>query len=224
MSERPKGALIALKERREQVIDQLCESFSRDTLEVDVFEQRIDLAHRANSVSELEALVADLSPGIDTKNTALAVRSPVAISERTDHPRSLNLFSIIGGNERTGVWRAPRIIRAVVCMGGTLLDFREAIFAPGVTEIHVYGVMGGLSILVPPGLAVESHGTGIMGGFEHIERRALDHDPNAPLLRVRGFVMMGGVSVETRLPGESERQAKKRRKRERRASMSKLRA
>jgi hypothetical protein len=223
VSTAPKGALVALKERREQVIELLCEQFSKDTLEVDEFEERIDRAHRAVSVSELDALVADLMTATDSRPVPATLQPAVALSLRPDHPRSANLFAVLGGSERTGVWRVPRVIRTVICMGGTLLDFREAIFSPGVTELHVYGVMGGCHVLVPPGLPVECHGTGIMGGFQSLERRSHDLDPDAPLLRVRGFVVMGGVDVETRLPGESEREAKKRRKRERRTRSRRLR-
>jgi hypothetical protein len=38
----------------------------------------------------------------------------------------------------------------------------------------------------------------------------------APLLRVTGLALMGGVQIEMRLPGESQRDARKRRRRERR--------
>ena len=39
-------------------------------------------------------------------------------------------------------------------------------------------------------------------------------DEDAPLLRVHGFVIMGGVDIRMRLPGESGRDAHRRQKRE----------
>jgi hypothetical protein len=100
-------------------------------------------------------------------------------------------------------------------MGGAVLDFREARLPPGTTEVTVFALMGGAQIIVPPGLAVEMDGSAFMGGFEHMERAPAEADPERPVLRVSGFVLMGGVAVETRLPGEGERDARRRRRRER---------
>ena len=96
-----------------------------------------------------------------------------------NQPKSGYALAVLGGTERKGVWRMPCTLRVLTCMGGTTLDFREAILAPGATEVP-------------------------------------EPDPEAPLLRIRGFVIMGGVDVETGLPGESEKEARKRRRRERR--------
>ena len=57
--------------------------------------------------------------------------------------------------------------------------------------------------IVPPGMAVESHGIGILGGFEHTGDELQGHDPSAPVLRVSGVALMGGVDIKVRHPGES---------------------
>ena len=77
-------------------------------------------------------------------------------------------------------------------------------------------MMGGVQIIVPPGLAVEVNGTAIMGGFDHLERAPPTPDPDRPVLSISGFAMMGGVHIETRLPGEDERGSRRRQRRERR--------
>jgi hypothetical protein len=58
-----------------------------------------------------------------------------------------------------------------------------------------------------------------MGAFELMDRVPAQPDPDRPLLRITGLALMGAVSVETRLPGESARQARKRRRRERHAQL-----
>jgi hypothetical protein len=73
-----------------------------------------------------------------------------------------------------------------------------------------------VEIIVPPNLPVEADGVAIMGGFAHVDRAPADPDPAAPMLRVTGLALMGGVHIEMRLPGESPREARKRRRRERR--------
>jgi hypothetical protein len=77
--------------------------------------------------------------------------------------------------------------------------------------------MGGCEIIVPPWLPVECDATAILGGFEHLERTTGAPDPGRAMLRITGFALVGGVSIETRLPGESAKDAKRRRKRHRKA-------
>jgi hypothetical protein len=81
-------------------------------------------------------------------------------------------------------------------MGGVELDFREAEFLDGVTEVVVLTVMGGVSILAPPGVDVEADGVALMGEFTHLVHRS--PHPDSPVLRVRGFSLMGGVSVKVK--------------------------
>ncbi len=97
-------------------------------------------------------------------------------------------------------------------MGGAGLDFREVRMPPGVTEVRVVAVMGGVEILVPPGLAVESHDFGVMGGFDGVDQAGVETDPDAPRLVIKGFACMGAVEVAVRLPGESGRDARRRRR------------
>ena len=203
--------LIALRDRREEVIAALTEHFSKDVLDLDEFDRRIDLAHRAVSVAELDALVTDLAPVPATTALAKPAAPALALDRFPEHKRYL---CIMGGVDKKGRWTVPRKLRVVAFWGGAQLDFREADFAPGVTELRVTCVMGGCHIIVPPWLAVEIDGIAIMGGFDEMERGHGSPDPDRALLRVRGLCVMGGFSCETRLPGESGRQARKRIKRE----------
>jgi hypothetical protein len=52
-----------------------------------------------------------------------------------------------------------------------------------------------------------------MGGFDLKAGDATVLSPAHPILRVGGLAIMGGVETETRLPGESAREAKRRRRR-----------
>jgi predicted membrane protein len=74
------------------------------------------------------------------------------------------------------------------------LDFREAEFLDGVTEVVVTAVMGGVNVIAPPGVDVESNGFALMGDFNHVQHRS--PHPDSPLLRIRGFSLMGGVNVK----------------------------
>jgi hypothetical protein len=204
----------SLRSAREQVVAQLSDAFAHDVIDVDEFERRITLAHRANSVAEVAQTVSDLAA-----SASLAVAVPVAapLPMVVNARENDSLLAIFAGVERRGPWTLPRHLQVVAVMGGVILDFREALLSPGVTEIHIVALMGGVQITVPPNLAVEVSGTAVMGGFSHVERTQVQPDPDQPLLRVHGLAIMGGVEVATRLPGESERDAHRRRRRDRRA-------
>lgn len=88
-------------------------------------------------------------------------------------------------------------------MAGIDLDFREAEFSPGVTEVKVTSVMGGVAIVVPPRLQVECRGTGILGVFEGLNQGGGERDVYAPLLRITGCAVMGALEISTRKVGES---------------------
>ena len=120
------------------------------------------------------------------------------------------MVAALGGVERKGRWIPARQNYAISVMGGTSLDFREALLPPGETEVWIFTLMGGAEIIVPPGLSVESDGVAIMGGFEHREDASIARDPDAPVLQIRGVAIMGGVEVSIRYPGESNRDAKRR--------------
>jgi hypothetical protein len=79
-------------------------------------------------------------------------------------------------------------------MGGGKLDLREATLPPGTEALmDVTTVMGGFEIKVPETWNVIVDIIPFMGGYEDKTRHPTD--PAAPLLRVRGFVMMGGVEL-----------------------------
>ena len=137
---------------------------------------------------------------LDPEATGMREAPQVAIATRV--PEAKRVLTIWSGTQRQGTWRVPKKLRVVTVMGGTDLDFREAEFGPGVTEVKVTIVMGGIAIIVPPHLQVECDGGGILGLFEGMHRGAGERDRNAPLLRITGVVVMGALEISTRLPGE----------------------
>jgi len=217
MNETPKPP-VALNQARDRTVQTLSEHFAQDNLDVEQLEQRLDLCYRATSLEELGVLTADLPmlrPSTDVvpaEDAIPAVRASVNPSAVRD---TQTVIAVMSGNSRKGTWTPPRRLYAVAVMGGLELDFREARFPPGETEVTIFSLMGGADIIVPPGLPVSSNVVAIMGGFEQADQAPDDLPPDAPRLKVNGFVLMGGVEMSVRLPGESARDAKRRRKEDR---------
>ncbi len=202
-----RAALVRVHEARERVIAALSDAFANDALEVEEFERRVTLAHTAETVEAIAALAADLPAP-----AAALAPATVALAPAPDENAALEtVYAVFGGVDRRGAWTVPRRWRVVAAFGGAQLDLREARFPTGVIDLEVKAVFGGVQIVVPPGLAVEVHGAAILGGFQNVNRAPAHPDPDAPLLRVRGIAIMGGVDITMRLPGESVHQAHRRR-------------
>jgi hypothetical protein len=207
---------VALKALRERTINTLCEYFANDSLELAYFESRLDRAHRAATLAELQVLTADLQTlaaekPSDAPQTAPVRRAASALAQRA----SQILIAVMGGVARRGRWAPAQHTYVFAFWGGAELDFREADLPAGVTEVTVIAVMGGAEIKVPPDLHVETGGIAIMGGFEHMGTAA-PASSNMPTLRINGLALMGGVDIQVRLPGETSRDARQRERDEKR--------
>ena len=205
---------VPLQALREQTITALCEHFSRDRLTLEEFERRLDAAHRVQTTPELKGLLSDL-PELATSTPPAPASTPGSAARASEHIRDQqHLAAVMSGVDRRGQWQPARRTFCYAFMGGMNLDFREAILPPGVTEVTVVAIMGGAEIIVPPGVRVDCGGFAFMGGFDHLEDSG-PYDPNAPILRINGFAMMGGVEIRVRYPHETARDAKRRIREER---------
>ena len=202
-----------LQARREATIAALCEHFSKDNLTLEEFERRLDAAHTVQTTPELTGLLQDL-PALATPATA--ANPSATVSKISRHARDHQHFvCVMGGVDKRGQWQPAQKTYCYAFMGGASLDYREAILPPGETELTIIAIMGGAEIVVPPGLRVDCDGIAIMGGFDHVDEGGAAHS-DAPVLKINGFALMGGVEISVRKPGETPRDAKKRRKEERR--------
>jgi hypothetical protein len=230
--------------RRDEVMDALCEAYARDELEMDELERRLDLATRASTSEHLLALVSDLdrrnlpaalggagagaptrsakgsglaaSPGSDPERGAVALPGGMGSVDRTRVAERQFEIAFLSGRVRKGSWVPARQITATAWLGSVELDFREVLVGSQIIDIFAMAVMGSVEVIVPPGVHVDTSGFALMGAFEEDSELEPAPDPQAPTLRVRGFACMGSVEVIVRHQGETPRDARRRRKEERR--------
>ena len=218
------------EEERTAALEALAEAFSRDRLELDELERRIDRVNAASRKGELRSLLADLpqellppvlrtgsgppstrSEGSSSRPSRPAGTDPSSTGSRHPPERTLEV-AVWSGRVRRGRWTPGRRVTVVAFQGGVELDFREADLGPEPVDLFVFALMGGIEIIVPPWIAVHGSASAFMGGYEEDEWTGVESDQDSPVLRVSGFVMMGAVEVIVRYPGESKREAKARRR------------
>lgn len=65
--------------------------------------------------------------------------------------------------------------------------------------INCVAIMGGIQIIVPPGVELDVRGIGVMGGFDQTDSPG-PVEPGAPRVVVTGLAFWGGVEVKVKPP------------------------
>lgn len=81
-----------------------------------------------------------------------------------------------------------------VVMGEMKLDLRKSTMGASPVYLDVVALLGGIELKIPPDWTVEGGILPFMGGFEN-KSQALADSNTAPRLVLRGYAVMGGVSV-----------------------------
>jgi len=157
-------------------------------LTADEHSQRLDAIYSAKTHSELVPLLADL-PG----QSAVAPTTTTS-RELTQPGRGARIVAILSGATRKGAWRAEPVMEVLTVLGGAELDFREAVLPGNEVVLRATTVLGGIEITVPPEMRVVDNGVAILGGRE-IHGGGGPADADAPVLRLEGICVLGGVEV-----------------------------
>jgi DUF1707 SHOCT-like domain len=179
---------------RFRVAEVLREAAGEGRLDLDELDQRLEAAYAAKTYADLVPLTADLPvTGATQVPVPRPAGPPVPVPE---HDRTI---AVMSGSQRVGPWSVGATHTAVAVMGGITLDLREARLTAPETVITANAFWGGIEVIVGPGVHLVVEGSGFMGGFEHArDKVAADLRPDSPVVRVRGFAVMGGVTVQRR--------------------------
>lgn len=161
-------------------------------LTFDEHSERLDAAYAAKTHAELVPLLDDL-PG----QHALALRAPdPSAAVATTPGYGGRIAAIFGGATRKGAWHAEPVITVLTVFGGTELDFRDAILPGKEIILRATTVLGGVEVIVPPEMRVVDNGIAILGGREITGNPGEAASPDAPVLRVEGTCVLGGIEVK----------------------------
>jgi hypothetical protein len=182
-------AIRASSQERDATVQELQTAFADGRITELEFDERMTLALNARTQAELSQLVADLpnSSGLSSPSISTS-----ALSQKNG-----NALAILSGFERKGHWVVPAHLNVVAMMGGCVLDLRQAELTSSQTVFNIMAFMGGVEIIVPPGIRVEMQGVPVMGGWSN-RTRSENLPTNAPVVLIRGVAVMGGVDVKSK--------------------------
>lgn len=188
---------------RENVAETLRSATADGRIDLDELHERLERTYAARTYRELEPLVADL-PGADSPPlpalrppSALQPAGAPALPDRLGGTAtSGSAVAVMSGTARSGAWVVPASFTAVAVMGEVKLDLREARFETGDVTVIAVAVMGAVTIIAPPDLALQVDGVGFMGAFEG--PREVIETGHQVRVRITGLALMGAVEVKRR--------------------------
>ncbi|MCT9929452.1 DUF1707 domain-containing protein [Planotetraspora sp. A-T 1434] len=186
------GGMRASDAERESVVERLREASVEGRLTLAELTERTEAAYLAQTHAELAQITADLPGGAPAAAPQPAAPQPVAPAMRGGVRKWI--VAVMGDTVRKGKWRIDEEIGAVCVMGDVTLDLRQAEVRTNQVDIVATCVMGNIKIIVPDGVDVELTGMAIMGD-KKVQVVEAPSGHNAPVVRVRAYVVMGDVKV-----------------------------
>lgn len=107
----------------------------------------------------------------------------------------IDSFAAFGGSEIKDVSEDFKGGQVSAIFGGSVVDLREAAIKDTAT-LEVFCFCGGVEIYAPEDWRVETSGAPIFGGWENKTKKPADK--KAPVLRVNGTFLFGGMSVRNK--------------------------
>jgi hypothetical protein len=205
---------------RERVSEQLRDALAEGRLDMEEFEERLEATYNARTYGELAPLTRDLPGAGEVAPLSVSlVKEPEASGSwagRITGAEGTSTWgvAVLSGFERKGRWTVPKRFDCFTFWGGGELDLRDAYFAEREVVINCVAIMGGMNVIVPPGVEVVVRGISIMGGFDHSEE-GVPGEPGAPRVVITGFAFWGGIGVERKLPKAERQRLKEARRQER---------
>jgi hypothetical protein len=186
---------------RDRVADQLREALAEGRLTAEEHAERLDAVYRAKTYAELAPIVHDLPATGGVRPPSVAGPEVARDDLPAPQPGTPNIVAVFSGAERKGRWLVDPQTNVVAVFGGVDLDLRQAVLSQREVTINIVAIMGGVNLTVPPGVRVVNSIAAVFGGCSVPPEDAFA--PDAPVIRLTGFALFGGVSVERKDPAGS---------------------
>ncbi|MFF1560404.1 DUF1707 domain-containing protein [Streptomyces sp. NPDC058279] len=193
----PPAGLRASDADRDRIAQLLADALAEGRLTAEEHSDRLDTLYAVKTVGELDVLVRDLPAahaGAWLPATG-APPAPVVPVGGSVGAEAETVLAVCSSATRKGRWRPGALIRAVSVLGDVSLDLTEAVFEQRVTEINVSCVLGNVEIVVPENVTLRGYGGGVLGNFEVTDEGVAAADPQAPVVIVRGFALLGNIEA-----------------------------
>jgi hypothetical protein len=193
---------------RERVAEALRKAAADGRLTLSELEDRLEATFNARTYGDLQPITRDLPEGaypvpgqqrsawrsdvVRRQGEQLAPRSAPGLPAE----RSERIVAVLSSQKRQAVWHSPRRIDATAVLGDVTLDFCEAAVPDDEVVVNVAALLGSVKLIVPQGADVRTEDVAnILGDVKHKVNGLAGQ--SGPVFRVRGFVLLGDVTVRS---------------------------
>jgi hypothetical protein len=195
------GELRISDDDRHRVAEVLRLAAGEGRIDLTELDERLEATYSAKTYRDLVPITVDLpAPQAHVEPQRRPVPAPVPTPADRAGRRSSSL-ALMSETSRTGPWVLEDGHVAFALMGSVLLDLREASFSATEVVLNAHAVMGQVTVVVDARTTVVLEGSGVMGEYAELRPRVdADPQPGGPVVRVRGFALMGAVHVVRKDP------------------------
>jgi len=166
---------------RERVVETLSRHFANDVISMEEFEARLERVYGAASAAELSEVVAGLPQLVE----------PAPVPDIAASTAVQRVTATISGQEQRVTGVVPRLVELRSRLGYVEVDFTQATFAPGVTQIDIRAFMGYVQIRLPAGVRAECLGTAMAGFFSLKGATEPESGEATSIVRITGRAVFG---------------------------------
>ena len=190
----------SLARARELKITELSTLFANDDLTLEELERRIELVYKAGSMTELDAVTADLrslpapaSSGVPVRGRRSAAPAPTVYEQA-----SARVLSLMSSTRRVGRWAVPQELKVVALMSDTRIDLTQAVLPPGIVDVELRCVMTAFKLVVPPNVRVVNEAHAVMASITSRADEVTPGTTSGTIIRLSGFALMSEEKVVVR--------------------------
>ncbi|NMM48966.1 LiaF transmembrane domain-containing protein [Marinigracilibium pacificum] len=121
----------------------------------------------------------------------------------TPSPDTIDDLSLFGGGDRYYDSQAFKGGKMTAIFGGSDIDLTDCKLAPGVHELNVFVMFGGIDLSIPPNWVVKNELSAAFGGYSDKRIKTDGYivsetgDTERPVLKITGMVLMGGMEIRS---------------------------
>ncbi len=191
----PEKRKYGVPEYRDTIAVALEMAFSENNLELEEYERRLDLAYKAESIEELEALVHDFphypKPGYSP---------PSAPVQEGDGQTKI---VILGDQHLTGEDFSGRAMKTLSIIGDVNIDVRRFRDSREPIRIKIYSIIGDTRIIIPKGMQVQNRLTNLLGDYKLVRNEepadasssVTTYHQSQGVCILEGFNLLGDISI-----------------------------
>ena len=186
---------------RHQVAEVLRQAAGDGRIDLAELDERLEATYAAKTYGELVPITVDLPVHNRPVPAMRPASTPVWSPGTGTGPRYSGSVAVMSETKRVGPWVVEDNHTAFALMGSVVLDLRQAQFETRELTLYAHAVMGEVRVVVDAGTTVVVEGTAVMGEYsEQRPRVPFDAEKGGPVVRVKGFALMGSVHVQRKGP------------------------